>query len=130
MSSAAKGTMIWQPLRLRRSMSVDASTPVPDELDARVEQMLQQIDRVHAEVVNRLDLRTDEDPAASEPDLDAGVQRALRDAAEAAGRVNRAAEAAADSAPVRPTGDDVPTATMKELDEQLAGAMGAAAVDD
>ena len=64
-------------------MAVDASTPVPDELDARVEQMLAHMDRVHAEVVNRLDGPTDESgstpslPTPAPSGLEAEVEKAL-----------------------------------------------------
>jgi hypothetical protein len=118
----------------RCAMPVDTSTPVPDELDARVEQMLAHMDRVHAEVINRLDGPTDEEASApsapsvpsaptpppaspvSEPPavepaaLDAEVEKALSKAADAA------------TAPTS-NGADVPTATIKELDEKLASAV-------
>lgn len=104
-------------------MAVDASTPVPDELDARVEQMLAHMDRVHAEVVNRLDGPTDESgstPILSQPapaGLEAEIEKALTKAAEAA-KVTSS------------NGADVPTATIKELDERLASAVSVDQGDD
>lgn len=104
-------------------MAVDASTPVPDELDARVEQMLAHMDRVHAEVVNRLDGPTDESgsmPTLSSPapsGLEAEVEKALSKAAEAAKATSS-------------NGADVPTATIKELDERLASAVSVDQDDD
>lgn len=113
-------------------MSVDVSSPVPDELDARVEQMLAHMDRVHAEVVNRLGGEADDivppptrasPPVSPEPPvspvppepppasgLDAEVEKAL----------SNAAAAKSDSSS---KGVDVPTATIKELDDQLASAV-------
>lgn len=117
-------------------MPVDTSTPVPDELDARVEQMLQQMDRVHAEVVNRLDPPTDEGVSGSGTPisrLDAEVDRALQDAAEAAKVANAPLEPSVLTPPPpvadEINGDGVPSATIKELDEQLASAVSKA-IDD
>lgn len=111
-------------------MPVDTSTPVPDELDARVEQMLQHMDRVHAEVVNRLDPPSDErSPDHAAPSrLDAEVERALQDAAAAAKAVSEPVELP--TATVDSNGAGVPTATIKELDEQLARAVSKAIDDD
>lgn len=123
-------------------MPVDATTPVPDELDARVEQMLQHMDRVHAEVVNRLEPSADEKEAArSAPAdvLEGAVERALRDAAEAAKVATSVAEEEPLSSPPVETaagaasqseGTSVPTATIKELDDQLAKTVPAAADDE
>lgn len=120
-------------------MTVDTSSPVPDELDARVEQMLQHMDRVHAEVVNRLDPPTDDGvsggsaPLASR--LDAEVDRALKDAAEAAKAASVPPSPEIPSPPppppaVQSNGDGVPSAAIKELDEQLASAVSKAIDDD
>lgn len=108
-------------------MSVDVSTPVPDELDARVEQMLAHMDRVHAEVVNRLGGAADESlptppppqrppappqapPAVAATGLDAEVEKALSNAAAATGDSSNKEV-------------HVPTATIKELDDQLSSAV-------
>ncbi len=102
-------------------MAVEVSTPVPDELDARVEQMLAHMDKVHAEVVNRLGGGADDivppptrsvppEPPPAASGLDAEVEKALSNAAAAK-------DVQSDK------GVDVPTATIKELDEQLASAV-------
>ncbi|HYD00786.1 MAG TPA: hypothetical protein VEB22_06115 [Phycisphaerales bacterium] len=118
-------------------MPVDTTTPVPDELDARVEQMLAHMDRVHAEVVNRLGEATDESTQASSPASDESPP-APPPAAEPAGldaEVEKALSRAADAARTTAAepgsnGADVPTATIKELDERLADTVSTEPVDD
>ena len=187
LSFALGGTMMtgWDGSKEPRpafSMAVDASTPVPDELDARVDQMLQHMDRVHADVLNRLEPPADEEGAERALSrLDAEVDRALLDAAEAASvakasppsiaavpveapavvEVPAAAEVSAVAevpatvevpavaevpavveAAVAPVaeepevvleasnGAEVPTATIKELDDQLASTVAETIDDD